>query len=207
MGGTLSTTAEDLSPADGAAWCKRIGLSQYGCRVGEASLERVRAWASGFGYETRELYAHLDELGVSYEDHRLKLATELRKALALLEARGGSSRPLEMPKLKNVFAVAVAVADDMEVDLDSLEANAAARVQRAWRGAKQARLARRQRGLKLALTRALRARQARRALRAARAACVALQVGTPNPNPNPNPTPNPNPSPNPNPNPSPNPNP
>ena len=51
MGGTLSTTAEDLSPADGAAWCKRIGLSQYGCRVGEASLERVRAWSSGFGYE------------------------------------------------------------------------------------------------------------------------------------------------------------
>ena len=140
MGGTLSTTAEDLSPADGAAWCKRIGLSQYGCRVGEASLERVRAWSSGFGYETRELYAHLDELGVSYEDHRLKLATELRKALALLEARGGSSRPLEMPELRDVFAVAVAVADDMEVDLDSLEASAAARVQRAWR-ARRARLA------------------------------------------------------------------
>ena len=84
MGGTLSTTAEDLSPADGAAWCKRIGLSQYGCRVGEASLERVRAWASGFGYETRELYAHLDgwpadSLG-SFDYEQVNLAVGSSKA-------------------------------------------------------------------------------------------------------------------------------
>ena len=93
MGGAISTCAEDLELDDGKQFLRQIGLSQYACRLTEATLRHVRDWSSGFGYEAQELYDHLDELGVSYADHRLKLVAELRKALALLESHeGGSTR-------------------------------------------------------------------------------------------------------------------
>lgn len=55
MGGSISTCAADLEIADGRAWCRHIGLGQYGCRITAATLEHVRAWSSGFGFETHEL--------------------------------------------------------------------------------------------------------------------------------------------------------